>query len=259
MKAIIVENEDYVAENLKAMLLKVNNEIQVKAITKTVVEALIAIGKFQPEIVFLDIKLDGGKNGIELLEEIEHCNFKVIFTTSYDEYALAAFKLNAVDFLLKPFTENELANAIRKAQILSLGEQNIKLTHLVASTISESNKSQKFSIRNNKGEYIICDFSEIEYLEAEGTYITIYLTDNTSIENTTASLSDFEIRLKTKGFIRIHQKYLVNIEYLKKLLKPTGKTLDGSMGAGGQIILKSGKKLPISRSYYPKIKQILIG
>ncbi|MCF8296550.1 MAG: response regulator, partial [Saprospiraceae bacterium] len=114
MKAIIVENEDYVAENLKTMLSIVAPEIKIKSIAKTVDAALIAIGKFQPEIIFLDIELDGEKTGIDLLKEIEKCTFKVIFTTSFDEYALAAFKLNAVDFLLKPYIEDELSNAIKK-------------------------------------------------------------------------------------------------------------------------------------------------
>lgn len=253
MNAIIVENDQFAADNLKYQLDMIKSEIRIKSIDKSVQEALFSIAKFNPELVFLDIELDGEKNGIELLKEIENINFKIIFTTSFNEYAVSAFKVNAIDYLIKPYSTEELSNALKKLAITKSGEQSI--LNQVLHNSSQHSDMAKLAVRNSKGDIIIMDYNEIVYLEAEGSTVFIFTKDKKYC-NTTASLNDFALQLSPYNFVRIHQKYIINSDFLNKISKPNKNKNNYSMGAGGQVELKNGLKFPISRIYLQELKSL---
>ncbi len=258
MKALIIENEDFAANNLKSNLKNIALEIDIVDVCKTAQEAVLSILKHKPELIFLDIELDGEVNGIEMLTEFKNIDFKIIFTTSYNHFALAAFRINAIDYLVKPYNVVDLARAIEKMNFIKIGEQASKLNILSKKNGNVGNQTNTIGFRNQKGDVEMHKYSDIEYLEADGSQVFIYFVNGTKICNTTASLSDFDIILKSYGFLRIHHKHIINLNEMNLLKKSMKNDHDNLMGAGGQIILHSGKKLPVSRNYLSEIRKFTL-
>jgi two-component system LytT family response regulator len=194
------------------------------------------IESLQPDVLFLDIEMPG-KTGIQLAEELiaKNINCQIIFTTAYNSYAIKAFRLSAIDYLLKPIQENQLIEAVQKVEEhLNLKQENERLS-VLAKNLSLDKKEVLCLPLQSGYEYI--PLEEIEYLEADGSYVRVVLT-NQKQKVISKNLKYFEQTLQDfPQFLRVHRSYLVNMNHL----------ISYSKSDGGSITLSSQKVISISR------------
>ena len=208
---------------------------------------LKAINELKPDIVFLDIQMPK-LTGLELVELIEDMPL-IIFTTAYDEYAIKAFELNAIDYLLKPYSPERLSKAVEKAIDKS---KNKSLKHANYKGVSETKAELTNEILNrivvkNGTKIKIIPVEETTYLEAQDDYVMIYTNEGRYLKQ--ATMKYFEASLSTEIFARIHRSYIVKIDQIKQI-EPYEK--DSHIA-----ILKNDAKLKISKSGYKNLKEKL--
>ncbi len=232
INAIIIEDENIYRDDLKTKLTQVAPEINVIATLSSGNESLEMLPKLSFDLLFLDIEL-GDMNAFELIEKLKSQQFHIIFVTAFEQYAIKAFKINAIDYLLKPVDSGELKNAVDKVmrQVFT-GDKKIDLLtdyHLLKSRNLLISEKECFT-------KIPCD--NIYYCESGGNYTEIFFNDNGQELSVLASknLMYYDKKLSDIGFIRISQSYLVNGSKIKKLMKKNRK-----------IILQNGKMLPVSK------------
>lgn len=207
LSAIIVDDEESGANVLRLLLERYFPNVHLKTICHNITDAFHAINTYQPDIVFLDIKMPNG-NGFDLLYQFEKIDFAVIFVTAYDEYALRALKLRAVDYLLKPVNKIDLETAIQKA---------IELLPLIRSSEYQYAKSHTtgdvFVLNKYKNKFVHLD--DILYIVADSNYSTIYCTNHKK-HITSKTLKEMEELLCTDSyhFIRIHKSVIVHTKHL---------------------------------------------
>jgi two-component system, LytTR family, response regulator len=212
MNAIIVDDELHCREVLRILLSMYCPEVNLIQECADGYEAIVAIETDKPEIVFLDIEMPG-MNAFDTLQQIKTINFQIIFTTAYDQYAIRAIKLNALDYLLKPIDADELKAAIEKAKLQAEKpkmQQVLQLQH----QLKQPEEDYKLIISNAKGNFYIPP-SDIMYCEGRNNYTHFFLTRNRKIV-CGKTLKEFEILLCSHGFIRIHKSLLVNIQFIEK-------------------------------------------
>jgi two-component system LytT family response regulator len=214
IKAIIVDDEGRARRILESFITEYCPEISLVAIVEDVPQAVKAIKKYEPELVFLDIEMPG-YNGFQLLEFFEEVNFEIIFTTAYSEFALKAFQVSAIDYLLKPIQIDQLVNSIakyKKIRTNSLIKERIKT---LQSNLNEK-KINKIVVPLSEGSLFL-ELSDIVYLKAEGSYVNFYLKDGTKIL-ASKNIKDFEQQLSDKeGFFRVHRSYLINTIFITSI------------------------------------------
>ena len=260
MRAVIVEDDIKVSENLLSAIKRVKPALKIVDICKNAPDAIFAINSFHPDLVFLDVVLENNMTAFDILENFKELDFKIIFTTAYQEHALAAFEYNAVAFLLKPYSDDKLKHAIEKAEVITIGEQGRRIEGLKATNKFMDRHTDILTFICGQGEYLVRNCNDIIFLEADGPYVKIYFKEDNDECSTNKTLSDYESILKQRGFIRVHQKYLVNINFIKRYTKPSRIALttdDCEKGAGGCIVLLNNKKLPVSRLYANDLKAAL--
>jgi two-component system LytT family response regulator len=245
LKALIVDDEIKGAETLKLMLKENCPDLQLLGIAHSADEAVTKINTLQPNVVFLDIQMPFG-DGFSLLEKIGQINFEVIFTTAHNEYAVKAFKHNAIDYLLKPVKSVELVKAVNKCkEKLSQSAQLHKLQNKL-SFLKEAFVVHKFPV-HTATETILVDMEEIIRLEADGNYTDIFLESGKKLKST-KSLADYEKSLPGDIFLRIHKKHLINRTHVNTIKK-----------GDGLIIMADGSVLEISRLKKAHILSVLAG
>lgn len=236
IRAILVDDEISGIKMLEKAIANKCPEVNVLAICKDAEEAKFSILSLKPDLVFLDISLPG-KSSIDMLAELREIKFQIIFVTSYNQYITQAFKFSAIDYLLKPLDEDELAGAVNRA-FLRIQEKTLNLqisTLLYNSQKTAVLQDMKICVSSSKGFQLVL-LSNIIYCESEGSYTVLHLTEGQKI---TASkpILDFEQMLEDLYFIRVHRSYLVNINHVKEYIR----------GEGGQAILSNGHLVEISR------------
>ncbi len=206
---------------------------------------LKTIISLKPDLVFLDIQMPI-LTGIELLEVMTE-KPEIIFTTAYDQYAIKAFELNAVDYLLKPFPKKRFLEAVQKAvEKIKSTVYDKPASQLLVQSPGSGSPITRVVVR--KGNTInIIPVKEIKYLEAQDDYVMIHYTNGKALKQQTMRF--YEDNLPKTDFVRIHRSYIVRVEEIKRI-EPYGK--DNHVA-----ILQSGNKLPISRSGYKQIKEDL--
>ncbi|MCH2034669.1 MAG: LytTR family DNA-binding domain-containing protein [Tenacibaculum sp.] len=235
MKAIIIDDELKARSVLNTLIEEECPKIKEIKDADDLLSGIKLIREFKPQIVFLDIEMPE-YSGLEILDFLneDEVDFQIIFTTAYNHYAIEAFKLNAVDYLLKPIDSEELKEAIDKAENL-LGNKDIhkKLNELKLS-LSESN-FKKIGLPNSNGIKFV-DFSDIIMLEADGMYTKVSTTSEEVLVS--KPLKFFVDTLqKIKTFYRPHRSYLVNLTYLREYVKKDG----------GYIVMENNKSVSISK------------
>jgi two-component system, LytTR family, response regulator len=229
IKAIIVDDEVNARLVLKGMLEELYPEVVIAAEAKNIPEAVKAIHKHEPNLVFLDIEMPG-HSGLEILEFFDRDNikFKIIFVTAYSEYAINAFELSAIDYLLKPVRKEHLQRAISRLEPNVTHNYNTLFNNLY-----EPN-NKKIVLKTGDGMLFI-NLDEIIYLKADGSYTNFYLTDGQVIL-VSKKLIEYE-RLEQIGrFMRIHRSHIINLNHIKKILKADG----------GFIVMSNNEELSIS-------------
>ncbi|MFV0566188.1 MAG: LytR/AlgR family response regulator transcription factor [Flavobacteriaceae bacterium] len=228
MKAIIVEDKAYIRKGLINLLSSISANIEVIGECESVNQAVVVTKTCKPELVFLDINLTDG-NAFDFLEQTENLDFKTIFITAYEEYALRALKIGAVDYILKPVDIEELKIAIKKVTQLpsDIQKKQIKTVKQVF------NNDSDVLILSLQEAFHVIDLKELMYCESDKGYTTFYLS-NGKKHLASKPLKEFEPQLTQHAFIRPHQSFMVNLNFIEKYDK------------SGVIYLKNNTKIPVS-------------
>jgi two-component system LytT family response regulator len=249
IKTIIVDDVELARDRIK-MLLD-DAEIELVAECENGREAIEKIRELKPELVFLDIQMPK-INGFEVIETIGAQNMPtVIFVTAYDEFALRAFEVNAIDYLLKPFDEERLAKAVARAKLEikkreSSSDIEEKLRNLLKEVKTEPQYVRRIPVKISRGTTLVLT-EEIDWIASSGHYLELHAGRETHLIR--EKLSHLETKLNPKDFMRIHRSTIVNLDRIKSL---------HPMFNGDQlIILKDGTELNLSRTYYDKLMQRL--
>ena len=230
MKAIIIDDEKQARVSLRLLLEEFCPEVEILQECENLPDAVLAIRKLKPEILFLDIEMPGF-SGLQILDFFDEkdIDFSIIFTTAYNEFAIQAFKLSAVDYLLKPIIPDELCAAVAKtkkqnyAQFQSLSEQ------------INSEKPEKIAVPSGS-DLLLLNLSEIRYIKGEGSYSEIFMINNTKYL-VSRNLKNFEeVLCDNKRFIRIHKSYIINFD----------QAVSFNKSSNGWLSLQGGVKVPVS-------------
>lgn len=247
MKKVIIIDDEPLARSIVAEYLQSYPELQLLQECNDGFEGIKAIMQHQPDLIFLDIQMPK-ITGFEMLELIEQPP-AVIFTTAFDEYAIKAFETHAVDYLLKPFSKERFDKAVQKWM-----EQKA-VTPTVPAAATESlletaslapGQNQRIVVKNGAKIKII-PVHEVLYLEAADDYVKIHTAESYYLKNKT--MAHFEKALDAQQFARCHRSYMVNVQHIARI-DPYEK--DGHIA-----ILKSGAKVPVSKTGYVKLRQVL--
>jgi len=245
IKTVIIEDEAPARELLK-YYLKDFGEIDIIAECADGFSGLRIISFSKPDLVFLDIQMPR-LTGFELIEVMTE-KPAIIFTTAYDQFAIKAFELNAVDYLLKPFPKERLHDAVKKAiEKIGISKDEEKSARSIIEKFPKS-QSPLNRIVVRKGNAInLIPVSQLKYVEAQDDYVMIYHSAGKALKQQT--MKYYEKNLPLKEFVRIHRSYIVSVQEINRI-EPYGK--DNHVA-----ILKSGEKLPVSRSGYKHLKDEL--
>lgn len=207
LKAVIIDDEGKARRILESFITEYCPQLTVAGTAEDVVQGVKIIQKEHPDIVFLDIEMPG-YNGFQLLEFFDEVNFEVIFVTAYSEFALKAFQVSAVDYLLKPLQIEQLVRAVEKAEKIR-GNSLIKQRLEILKTNLEEQTIKKIVVPVSDGSLFI-DIKDISHLKAEGSYVHIFLKDGNKVL-VSRNIKDYETQLSApEGFFRTHRSYLVN-------------------------------------------------
>jgi two-component system LytT family response regulator len=240
-KAIIIEDEKLARDLLKSYLQGVN-KIELIGEFADGFSGLKAINELKPDVVFLDVQMPK-LTGLELLELLEEPP-SIIFTTAYDEFAVKAFDLNAIDYLLKPFSKERFNIAVEKV-ITNIGKNTMQLTNF-KNQVAKEKELDKIVVESNNNIHVI-PLNEINYIESEDDYVMIHTSKGKYLKHQT--MKYYEEHLALSGFIRIHRSYIVNVSQINKIEKFGKETY--------QLILKDNTQLKVSRSRYQDLKMKL--
>jgi two-component system LytT family response regulator len=243
LQVLIVDDEE-LARRLSLEYLRSHPDIEVIGECETGLEAVDAISKLNPDMVLLDIQMPQ-LSGLEVLE-ITGRRSGVIFTTAYDQYALKAFDLHAVDYLLKPFSQQRFDDALTKARKLLAQETSSSTQAIETLLTQQSEKLQRLLIRD-RGQVHVVPLASIDYVEAQDDYILIHAAGKSHMK--TQSLSELEAQLDASKFVRVHRSFLLQLNALQAI----EKTSKDSQVA----VLKNGAQVPVSRAGYERIKALL--
>lgn len=209
---IIVDDEQEARQSLQEIITKNCNEINILGTTDSVSNAVSLIKKTKCDVLFLDINLQDG-TGFDILNQVDYRKIKIIFTTAYDEYAIRAIKLSAVDYLLKPLNSGEIINALKRAKELSENEQeDIRISTLLNNFENITHNSQKIILKTSDSIFVV-NIQNIIRCESDSNYTTVYLNDNRKIV-ISRTLKDFDELLNGFNFLRIHRSHLINTNYI---------------------------------------------
>ena len=233
MKAWIIDDEQHSCE-ITAHLLKKNcPEIELLGYETKPELAVEKLNDPAVELVFLDIEMPG-MNGFDLLEKVENNRLSVIFVTAYDQFAVNAFGVGALDYLLKPIVEEDLIRAVKR---VTSRKQNSEMGQLeqLKSLISKT-AGTKLRVGTMEG-YEFIPHDQIVHCESDNNYAKIYRL-NEPVLLVSKTLKEIEEQLPLELFIRVHNSHLVNKSYIKKYIK----------GAGGSLVMEDGSHVPVSKS-----------
>ena len=243
MKAIIIDDEILARAMVKEYLLNYP-DITVIQECGDGFEGIKAIQLYQPDLIFLDIQMPK-INGFEMLELIDNPP-SVIFTTAFEEYAIKAFESHAIDYLLKPFSKERFDKAIHKWQQQNLQERKKETLEVLNSSALHNPQNNRIVVKDNNKIKII-PTANIQYLEAADDYVKIHTAEGVFLKNKTMGF--FEETLDILNFIRIHRSYIINVQLITRI--------DPFEKEGHLAVLSIGVKLPVSKSGYTKLKQVL--
>jgi two-component system, LytTR family, response regulator len=240
MRTIIIDDEKLARNLLKSFLSDIK-EIEIIDEAENGFEGLKKINEHKPDLIFLDIQMPK-LNGFELLELLEENDRpQVIFSTAYDEYAIKAFEQNAVDYLLKPFSEDRLLQAVNKVQ------NTPKTASKIAKIDLPHREAQNRIVIKDGSEISIIPVDDVRFIEAQDDYVEIHTKSKKHLKQQT--MKYYEKVLDPKVFVRIHRKFIVKVTEINKLEKYGKETY--------LAILHTGEQLSVSAGGYQKLKVVL--
>ncbi len=231
LRTIIIDDEPDSVRLLQLQLIQTCPQVEVIATYNNSVKALNEIESLQPDLLFLDVQMPV-INGFELLNKILHLNFSVVFITAYNQFALKAFRFNALDYLVKPIDTIDLMEAVAKA------EKKIKPTSTQLSLLQRQMRGEiatKIAIPGQNGISFI-ELNEIVFVEASNNYSKLILADK-RIFTVSKTLKDVQVVLEESHFLRVHRQYIINLNHVKQFNRNESI-----------LIMDNGEHLPIARN-----------
>jgi two-component system LytT family response regulator len=245
LRAVIVEDELRSRETLSGMLKLFCKNVAIVGVAENVRDGIDVIRKENPDVVFLDIQMPDG-SGFKLLEEIGKINFDVIFTTAYDQFAIKAIKFSALDYLLKPIFNEDLINAVKKAEDnKEIHDKNEHIEVLLENIKKPAGEPHKIILSTSEKINVVL-VDDIIRCESDNYYTFFYFKNGQRLL-ISKTLKENEELLKDHDFIRPHKSHLVNAKYIKSYLKQEG----------GFIMMTDGSKIPVSRRKKEMIIEII--
>lgn len=235
IKAVIIDDEKNALEVLEMQLNQFCKEVRVLAVCNGGKEGIRAIQELAPDLVFLDIEMPH-INGFDVLEQTKELNYKVIFTTAYDQFAIKAFKFSAIDYLLKPIDIVDLQNAVEKARKETKSSSLEDKIKLLMEQYQPQKSRRKIALPvGNMLEFF--DVDEIIRVESDSNYSHIFLANQKKI-TLSKTLKDVEENIKGEPFFRVHQSHLINTNHVEKAVK----------GENAYVVMKDGTTITVSRN-----------
>ena len=238
IKVIIIEDQKHSRDLLENMLLQHFKNVEIQAVCKNTAEGKTAIEDLQPDLVLTDIELE--KNAVfSMLQELSNINFEVIFITAHEQYAIQAIKFSAIDYLLKPFTPEDLSEAVKRYEQKKDKQQSAGQFHTLFHNLKHIQKdAKKIALPTTSGLTIV-PLKEIIRCEADVNYTNFFLTTKSKMV-VAKTLKEFEDLLNEYDFIRVHNSHLINLHHIKNYTRGEGGTV--SMTDGAQVDVSRRKK-----------------
>jgi len=243
IRTVIVDDEDLARQIIREML-KNHPEIDIVGECANGFDTVKMVTELKPDLLFLDVQMPK-LDGFEVLELIGQ-DVAVIFATAYDEHAIRAFEVHAVDYLLKPFRAERLADALRRAKERIGKKLSATPAQLTAATRGPGHYADRVVVKDGTRVQII-PVAKLDYAEAQDDYIALASQGKKYLKQQT--ISSLEASLDPRNFVRIHRSYLVNLERVTRL-EPYGKDTH-------VVILSDGSRLPVSRAGFARLKDFL--
>lgn len=243
MRTVIVDDEELARKVLREYLSALS-DVEIVAECANGFEAVKAIAELEPELVFLDIQMPK-LDGFEVLELVD-VPPAVIFVTAYDRYAIRAFEVHAVDYLLKPFTAERLSQAVSRAAEKLVRDEPVDVRRLVADARPEGARLERILIRDGSQVHVI-PVDHVDYIEAQDDYAAIHVGGRNYLKE--QPLAQLETMLDPSRFVRIHRSYILNLDRISRI--------ELYAKDSRVAILRDGKKLPVSRVGYAKLSEKL--
>lgn len=243
--SVIIVDDEKLARDLIKNFLENHENLEIIDECENGFEGLKSIAENNPDLIFLDIQMPK-LNGFEMLELIDK-NYNIIFSTAYDQYALKAFEVNAVDYLLKPFSKERFNEAVAKVlkKIQSSESNASNPSELANSFVSEEDIIGRIVVKNNN-KIVVIPVDQILYLEAQDDYVKIVTGEGSSLKQNTMKFYEKHL---PDSFVRIHRSYLVNINYVKQI--------DLLSKDSHSVLLRDGNQIPVSKSGYNRLREII--
>ena len=243
LKTVVIDDELNGRTILKSFIEKYCNGIEIIGEADSVKTGVELINKLQPELVFLDIQMQDG-TGFDLLKKFDTTNFKVIFVTSYDHYAIKAIKFSAVDYILKPVDPDNLVEAVNRVQEIAA---NTDIESKINVLVSNINNLEKLALPASDGIRFV-KINDIVRCESDNNYTMFHLINKEKIL-VSKTLKEYDVLLSSVNFYRVHKSHLVNLKYVTKYIP----------GEGGYLILEDGSHADVSRRKKEGLMKILLG
>lgn len=240
MNCIIVDDDKFSQEALQMLVEDHAPELTLLKVCSTAKDAIRSIGVLQPELVFLDVEMPG-MTGFEMLEEIENINFKIIFTTAHEHYALKAIRFAALDYLIKPIGPDEFKKAVKR--FIDSHEQTEsprRIQMLLKSVQQPKSSLNKIALPSTDGLVFVL-ISDIVRCQSDSNYTTFHLAKDVRYV-VSKTLKDYEELLSEHNFFRIHASHLVNLNKIKKYVR----------GEGGYVVMEDGTTVDVSSRKKPE-------
>lgn len=243
MKTVIVDDRNSIREFITQLLSNMD-DIEVVGEAENVENAISVINTKKPDLILLDIQLPDG-NGFEILEGLTYTDYRVIFVTSHEEFALKAFKYSALDYVVKPIDPEVFYASIEKAKShFSAGDQQLKIQSLIENLTS--NKTTKKLVLNTQETVHVVNSEEITRCESDGSYTLVYFQERKIMIS--RKLKDFEEMLSGLSFYRSHRSHLINLNFVDRYEKKDG----------GYIIMKDNTSVPLSAAKKEEFFELLV-
>lgn len=234
LKSIIVEDQITSQRLLKTIVEDYCPQLDLVGVASSVQEGRQLIQSLTPDLIFLDIDLDG-QTGFDLLDSIDFNSIKIIFTTAYDNYAINAFKYQAVDYILKPYSPKEIINGVNKVIEKQFDERIFEKLHQLIKERTAEIPNQELEVVTTSGVQFL-DINKIIRVEASGSYSTIHIDENQAVL-VSKLIKVIEGQLPTDQFYRVHKSHLLNLRYIKEYIREDG----------GYAKLTNADLIPIAR------------
>jgi len=234
IKAVIIDDEGKARETIRNIIGSYCSDVSIVAEARNVKTGLEVISRHEPEIVFLDIKMPDG-TGFDLLNQLYKIEFKLIFITAFDEYAIQAFKFSALDYILKPVNPSSLIEAVEKAKdIIEAENIKLKLDTFLDNVDSPSKEPKKLVLNTHDSIYVV-KTDDIIRCKSDQNYTEFFLNDEKKLV-VSKTLKEYDEMLSNYGFFRVHQSHLINLSYMVRFDK----------SEGGFVVMKDEAYIPVS-------------